>query len=123
MSEFKVTATRSFSFHSAHKLPNYKGDCANLHGHSYKGEVTVSAPSLKDGMVLDFNILDAKIEGVMKKYDHRYLNDIISNPTAEIIAMELFEDLDNAMSVTISASVEEVVLYETENSKVTVRRK
>ena len=36
-----IEVTKIFRFESAHNLPNYEGDCANLHGHSYKLEVTV----------------------------------------------------------------------------------
>ena len=57
--------TRCFSFEAAHQLPNHKGKCANLHGHSYKLEITVArkGEDIDDErcMVIDF--------GDLKKYN------------------------------------------------------
>ena len=39
----RVYITKRFTFEACHHLPNYNGKCANVHGHSYKLEVTVSA--------------------------------------------------------------------------------
>lgn len=78
---------KEFEFESAHKLPDYKGQCANLHGHSYKLIVAIEGPvNEKTGMVLDFKELsDIVKEKVITVFDHSYLNDILTNPTAEEI--------------------------------------
>ena len=37
-----VSVTRHEEFEAAHRLRDYDGACTNLHGHSYKIEVTVT---------------------------------------------------------------------------------
>jgi 6-pyruvoyltetrahydropterin/6-carboxytetrahydropterin synthase len=71
---------------SAHKLPNYKGKCGYLHGHTWKIVVSVDADILDENeFVVDFN----KIKEAVMQYDHDYLNEPqrgqepITNPTAE----------------------------------------
>lgn len=50
-----------------HMLSGYEGKCANLHGHTYHGTVTINAP-VEDTtrMVLDYNI----IKDVVDEFDH-----------------------------------------------------
>ena len=45
----KITITRHFSFDAAHYLPGHEGKCQNLHGHTYKLEVTIGRDSLIEG--------------------------------------------------------------------------
>ena len=54
-----IKVTRHEEFEAAHLLPNYDGPCGNLHGHSYKIELTLEGPQNEDyyGMVMDFNDL------------------------------------------------------------------
>ena len=67
----------TFGFlHAAHRLPKHKGKCKNLHGHSFMYYVEAESEKLKDGMIFDFGI-------IREKLDHKNLNDIIKNPTAE----------------------------------------
>jgi len=61
----------------SHALLNYDGLCRNIHGHSYKLQVTIAgepvqvAGSPKDGMVIDFSILKKLIqEQIISKLDH-----------------------------------------------------
>lgn len=73
--------TRHEEFEVAHVLPDYPGACGNLHGHTYKIEVTVEGPQHEDnyGMVLDFNILKEVIKKVVP--DHRFVyNNIRTSP-------------------------------------------
>jgi len=51
-----MRVTRHEEFETAHLLPGYNGPCGNLHGHSYKIEVTVEGPQHDNhfGMVMDF---------------------------------------------------------------------
>ncbi len=37
----KMRLCREFYFDSAHLLPDYKGECERLHGHTYKLEVVI----------------------------------------------------------------------------------
>ena len=61
----------------AHALTNYDGKCAQIHGHSYKLEVTVLGQPLSDvespklGMVMDFSDLKKIVkEVIIDDFDH-----------------------------------------------------
>lgn len=85
---------REFYFDSAHRLPNYKGKCEKLHGHTYKLEVVIDAEKKEDGMVMDFGDLKKiVISEVLEKLDHCDLNDIFENPTAENMVEWIFNKL------------------------------
>lgn len=118
----KTYLTCPFSFESAHKLPDYLGDCANLHGHTYFGKVVISGEVGINGMVMDFKQLKTMVKEVIKEYDHKYLNDLFKNPTAEIIAKGIFLDLDEVLCIFTKVVLEEVSLHETQDSEVIVRR-
>jgi len=74
-------------FEAAHRLPGHPGACANLHGHHYRFEVQVAgSPDSQSGMVIDFAALDRLVhEKVIQELDHRDLNEVLPNPTAEAI--------------------------------------
>ena len=85
-------------FSSAHNLRGYCGKCEALHGHNWKVEVSVAKDKLdKTGMVLDFKLLKGKLNKILGKLDHRYLNDIAYfkkvNPTSENIAEFIFRNI------------------------------
>jgi len=61
----------------SHALLNYDGLCRNIHGHSYKLQITVTGEPIqdaggpKDGMVIDFSILKKIVqEQIISKLDH-----------------------------------------------------
>ena len=65
----------SASFDSAHFLSGYNGKCANIHGHTWKIEVTACSSSLiengeKRGMVIDFSDLKSAVRTMAKDFDH-----------------------------------------------------
>ena len=95
-----TTVTKLFEFEACHHLPHYDGACHNLHGHSYKLEVTVSGQVSKNesdpkcGMIIDFKDLKAIVKSVaVDKYDHRNLNEFFPNPTAEIMVKQIAVDI------------------------------
>ncbi len=46
---------REIHFSYGHRLLNYKGKCANLHGHNGRVQIEVSSEKLNSlGMVMDF---------------------------------------------------------------------
>ena len=66
-----MTVTREMTFDSAHMLSNYVGKCHNLHGHTYKLQVTLKGVvDGETGMVMDFQTLDQYIRSVIDSYDH-----------------------------------------------------
>lgn len=94
-----VTVTKIYTFEACHNLPHYVGACNNLHGHSYKLEVTVAGEIESDrdcshyGMIIDFKDLKEIINKVAGKYDHSNLNDFFPNPTAEIMVGKIAKDI------------------------------
>lgn len=76
-------------FSSAHRLPNYQGDCANLHGHTWKAVFEIEGPIRSDGMIYDFKLLKPMLDSVLP--DHKFLNDFFPNPTAENLCQAIFD--------------------------------
>ena len=65
---------KELTFEAAHHLPNHKGKCKNIHGHTYQVIVEVEASNLnEEGMVVDFGDIKSIIK---EKFDHKYLNDL-----------------------------------------------
>ncbi|MGZ4134006.1 MAG: 6-carboxytetrahydropterin synthase QueD [Tumebacillaceae bacterium] len=92
----EVTVTKIFTFDSAHRLDDYVGKCANLHGHTYKLEVSIKGRTDHRGIVVDFgDIKNIVNEQIIAKYDHRFLNDLMEfNTTAENMVVHFFEIID-----------------------------
>lgn len=119
-----VTVTKIFMFEASHRLPLYIGACHNLHGHSYRLEVTVSGDVKTDesnpkcGMIIDFKDLKEIVkETVIDKYDHSYLNDFFPNPTAELMIQDIGYELMNALYNKDSGlKLESCKLWETTTS-------
>ena len=44
----KIRITKQFNFETAHALYGYDGLCKNVHGHSYKLDVTVIGTPIDD---------------------------------------------------------------------------
>jgi len=79
-------------FSAAHYLPDYEGKCEALHGHNYAVEVFIAAENLcKGGIAHDFAGIRTRLREIMP--DHRLLNDILENPSAELIARYIYEKL------------------------------
>lgn len=73
----RIRVTKSFMFEMAHALYGYDGPCRNIHGHSYRLELTVSgipredSAHPKNGMVVDFSDLKIIVkEEVVDVFDH-----------------------------------------------------
>lgn len=102
-----ISITKIFEFEASHNLPNHRGACHRLHGHSYKLEVTVTGTpqgavlkrtgveesNPEYGMVMDFKNLKDIVMSVIGKYDHCHLNEFFSNPTAETMVKSIAFDI------------------------------
>ena len=67
--------SREFKFDAAHFLINYKGKCAQLHGHTYKLKITLCGEVNPDtNMLVDFGILKSFFEqNIEPIFDHKTL--------------------------------------------------
>ena len=91
----RTRVTRSFAFEAAHQLPWHPGKCKRLHGHNYRFEVTVEGPLDERGVVVDFDDLHRIVDTeVVSRYDHQFLNDFFDNPTAEVVAHDLWKRVE-----------------------------
>jgi len=113
--------TKTFKFDAAHNLIKYHGKCERLHGHTYRLDVTVKGVPDEEGMIIDFTILKKLVKReVLAQLDHSYINDIISQPTAENIAIWVWERLAGLLS-SQRYHLYEIKVYETQTSYVTFR--
>ena len=87
----------------AHYLPGHD-KCGQLHGHTYKVEITVEGDA-GGGMVVDFSDLRAQARQVLQRYDHRSLNDLMDFPSVENICARLANDLGRALQFPFSVRV------------------
>lgn len=116
-----LSVTKQFRFEACHHLPYYNGKCKNLHGHSYKLEVTVAGRPVvntdnpKCGMIIDFNDLKEIVENEIIRYvDHRDLNELYENPTAENMVVDFFKRVYNALPKSLK--LQRIRLWETDSS-------
>ena len=133
--------TRVFHFDMAHVLLNYPGKCKNIHGHTYKLEVTVKGcpcnddASPKKGMLIDFsdfkNLILCEIISI---WDHALMIHRDSDPALlkalkknyEKILSVPFQPTTENMICELAAIISKILptdlqlfslkLYETENS-------
>ena len=112
----RILITKEFTFDSAHQLDWHGGKCKNLHGHTYKLQVTISGKLTKEGVVMDFGDLKKIVnQKIIEKLDHQYLNKIIENPTAENMVIWIWNQLKGDFNLNT------IKLWETPTSYVTYR--
>ena len=117
------TLTVETKFASAHQLREYKGKCENLHGHSWKVQVVVTAQSLnRIGLAMDFTDLKRLTNEIVNSLDHVCLNDLPPfadiNPSSENISRWIFESLKNKVAV-YSVNLKSVTVWESETASAT----
>jgi len=93
-----------------------------MHGHSYSVEVAVEGTLQTDGpatgMVEDFDVVAREVRSaVIDPLDHRSLNDVMANPTAERIALWIWPRLAATLP-----GLTEIVLWETSTACVVLRK-
>ncbi len=84
-----ITVTKTVKFDAAHILTNHCGLCKNLHGHTYRVDVSVaqSAGDTSD-MVIDFKDLKRiATEIVCDRFDHAFIYNTESEGEREIAAV------------------------------------
>ena len=114
--------SKDFTFDAAHNLVHYHGKCERLHGHTYRLQVVLEGWPDSEGMIMDFIELKEIVkEHVLSRLDHAYLNDIIPQPSAENIALWVWNELADRVKRE-DCSLYEVRVWETSTSSVTLRR-
>lgn len=113
---------KSFTFEAAHVLPHHPGKCSRLHGHSYRLEVALAGPLQSEGpaagMIEDFDVVSRVVKAaVIGELDHRSLNELIDNPTAERIVIWIWNRLEPELS-----GLDELVLWETSTACAVMRK-
>lgn len=118
---YELSVEREFS--AAHRMRDYQGPCARVHGHNYGVVLTVEAPELDEcGIAIDFTELKRVFDAILARFDHRLLNEVPPfddiNPSSENLARIIFEDAAeeledrvSVLSVTVSESPTSSVTY------------
>lgn len=79
--------TKTVKFDAAHILTNHQGLCKNLHGHTYRVDVSVLGDESTD-MVIDFKELkNLASEVICEKFDHAFIYNTESAGEREIAAV------------------------------------
>ena len=84
-----ITVTKTIRFDAAHILTNHQGLCKNLHGHTYRVDVSVTQcdGDTRD-MVIDFKDLKRiASEVVCERFDHAFIYNTVSAGEREIAAV------------------------------------
>jgi 6-pyruvoyltetrahydropterin/6-carboxytetrahydropterin synthase len=110
-----IRITKQFSFETGHALHGYDGKCKNIHGHSYRLDVTVIGKPVADesnqkcGMVIDFSDLKkiAKDE-IVDVFDH---DTVFNKNTPHLeLAMMLKSKGHNVLLVDYQPTTEMMVI-------------
>lgn len=141
----ELQITKRLEFDAGHRLPDHKSKCANVHGHRYALEVTLSGTVVEKagvserGMVMDFSDIKSIAEvNIVEKWDHAFLvhrDDhemveflarqpqqklvILSTvPTVENLAVEIYSVLKDKYAARYGNDLwlARIRLYETPNS-------
>ncbi|MFD2698046.1 6-pyruvoyl tetrahydropterin synthase family protein [Mesonia sediminis] len=110
----KIRITKQFNFETGHALYGYDGKCKNVHGHSYKLNVTVigtpihDSNHVKNGMVIDFGDLKKIVkEEIVDQFDHAT---VLNKNTPHIeLAEELMKRDHNVILVDYQPTSEKMI--------------
>ena len=110
-----IKITKQFSFEMAHALRNYDGLCRNIHGHSYKMDITLAGQPLhdenspKNGMVMDFGDLKRLVnEEVISLLDHALV--LNSKTDAQLIEV-LKQNYEKIVTVDFQPTTENLLEF------------
>ena len=104
---------RTFRFHAARHLPKLSDDhiCKQTHGHTFNLTIYVDGKiENRSGFVIDFFDIDKIVKkSVIKKIDHKLLNDIdgLTNPTSEYLCKWIWKKLENEFTGLIKVKLSE----------------
>lgn len=87
------TISKLYAFEASHRLVGMPENhpCARLHGHSYRVEIMLQSEKLDNtGFVVDYGDLAPFSRYISENLDHRHLNDLLDQPSAENLAAHLY---------------------------------
>jgi 6-pyruvoyltetrahydropterin/6-carboxytetrahydropterin synthase len=133
------TASKDFTFEAAHRLQKHAGECRNLHGHTYKVRVTITAGCLDAmDMIMDFSHIKKIVwNEVLSGYDHCTILEISDplydllkgedikvmpyncSPTAEAMSMYIFNQITFALK-GCGVQLVSVIVWETPDNFATM---
>jgi len=92
------------TFAAAHRLEGLPQGhpCSRLHGHTYRVKVRVRGSELRDGMLVEFGC----IKGLIKDWDHEFLNAFLGHPTCEELARLLWSRVRDLVPEDCKVQVE-----------------
>ncbi len=116
---FEIVVKEHFS--AAHRIDGYPGSCSNLHGHNWNVEMCLRIEKLNEiGMAFDFREAKKILSDVIQKLDHSFLNDNPllenGNPTAERIAMVIFDEISSRIADDIK--IASITVWESDSTAV-----
>ncbi len=105
---FELSVEGTFS--AAHRVRGYSGDCAGIHGHTYKVSVKVKVKMLdKIGLAIDFRRMKRVLSKIIQELDHKNLNKLQffkrHNATAEWIAVFIYNKMKKKIKTVASVTV------------------
>ncbi len=105
-------------FESAHYLYRYFPDGSDeaIHGHTFYVEILMESPYLDNGISLDFIPYEDTLKKIAADLDHRMINEHPAfrnlNPTAENIAVYIYQELLKNSFLREKERIAEVKVYE-----------
>ncbi|WP_010237639.1 6-carboxytetrahydropterin synthase QueD [Clostridium arbusti] len=121
---FNYEVVKKVKFDAAHFIPEYKGKCRNIHGHTWFVEAGVKGNKLENGMLFDFTILKKELKGICDEFDHKFLNELEEfkelPPTAENIGRVIYEKIEDKLDEGLELSF--IKVFENPDSWVTVTK-
>jgi 6-pyruvoyltetrahydropterin/6-carboxytetrahydropterin synthase len=133
-----ISIVKSVKFCAGHRIANHEGKDANLHGHNYCIDLTVTTDKLNElGFVIDFSILKSRFKGWFDdNWDHGFLlceDDTVAIealgkvnptkiflfpgvPTSENIALFVLNTLSPELLADTNARVTKVTVWENAES-------
>lgn len=106
-----TTVTKTVRFDAAHVLTNHKGLCKNLHGHTYRVDVSVSREGGGADMVIDFKDLKKiATETICDRFDHAFMYNSESQGEREIAAVVEKHGMRTA-SIPFRSTAENLAMY------------
>jgi len=104
--------TKSFTFDSAHWLPNVPEGhkCGRMHGHTYTIVIGVEGDvEAESGWIVDFGMIKTAFKPLEQVMYHHCLNELagLENPTAENMARWIYDRIKPTLPQVADVTVKE----------------